>query len=118
MLLADESVLNAMEPADQPKRLSYTRRKDGTISGDLADKSQLTVLKRYIFDLLGKMVDDIASGCVEPNPYTRGNRHNACAFCPYDPVCHSVEIEGRRDYAAMSSKEFWEYINKEMKDRG
>jgi len=118
LLLADESVLNAMEPADQPKRLSYTRRKDGTISGDLADKSQLTVLKRYIFDLLGKMVDDIASGCVEPNPYTRGNRHNACAFCPYDPVCHSVEIEGRRDYAAMSSKEFWEYINKEMKDRG
>ena len=64
------------------------------------------------------MVDDIASGCVEPNPYTRGSRHNACAFCPYGAICHQETVEGRRDYAAMSPQKFWEEIEKEMSSHG
>ena len=50
--------------------------------GDLADREQMKQLKRYIFRNLGQMVDDIASGNVEPKPYTRGSSHSACAFCP------------------------------------
>ncbi len=118
LLLADEAVLAAMEPGDKPARLSYTRKKDGTISGDLADAGQLKLLKAYIFALLGKMVDDIASGCVEPNPYTRGGRHNACTFCPYGAVCHCETVEGRRDYAAITPQKFWEDIEKEMSSHG
>lgn len=118
LLLADEAVLQAMEPSEKPKRLSYTKKKDGSISGDLADRQQLRLLKGYIFTLLGKMVDDIASGCIEPNPYTRGGRHNACAFCPYGAICHQATVEGRRDYAAMSAQKFWEEIEKEMSNRG
>lgn len=118
LLLADEIVLQAMEPSEKPKRLSYTKKKDGSISGDLADRRQLKLLKGYIFALLGKMVDDIASGCIEPNPYTRGGRHNACAFCPYGVICHQATVENRRDYAAMSAQKFWEEIEKEMSDRG
>lgn len=118
LLLAEEAVLNAMESSEKPVRLSYTKKKDGSISGDLADRQQLRLLKGYIFALLGKMVDDIASGCVEPNPYTRGSRHNACAFCPYGAICHQETVEGRRNYAAMSSQKFWEEIEKEMSSRG
>ncbi|MBQ8880869.1 MAG: exodeoxyribonuclease V subunit gamma [Oscillospiraceae bacterium] len=118
LLLAEEAVLNAMEPTDKPIRLSYTRKKDGSISGDLADSGQLKLLKAYIFALLGKMVDDIASGNVEPNPYTRGGRHNACAFCPYGAVCHDATVEGRRNYAAITPQKFWEDIEKEMSSRG
>jgi len=118
LLLADEAVLSAMEPGEKPKRLSYSRKKDGTISGELADRQQLKLLKGYIFALLGKMVDDISSGCVEPNPYTRGGRHNACAFCPYGAICHKATVEGRRNYAAMSSQKFWEEVEKEMSSRG
>jgi len=118
LLLADEPVLAAMEPGEKPARLSYTRRKDGTISGDLADAAQLKLLKAYVFALLGKMVDDIASGCVEPNPYTRGGRHNACTFCPYGVVCHGATVEGRRDFAAITAQKFWEDIEKEMRRNG
>ena len=118
LLLAEEPVLQAMEPSEKPIRLSYTRKKDGAISGDLADRQQLGLLKGYIFALLGKMVDDIASGNIEPNPYTRGGRHNACAFCPYSGICHQQTVKGRRDYAAMSPQKFWEEIEKEMSDRG
>lgn len=118
LLLADEPVLAAMEPGDKPVRLSYTRKKDGTISGDLADSGQFKLLKAYVFTLLGKMVDDIASGCVDPNPYTRGGRHNACTFCPYGAVCHAATVEGRRDYAAITAQKFWEDIEKEMSSNG
>ena len=118
LLLSDEDVLNAMESSDKPYRLPIVRKKDGSVSGDLADRKQMVLLKRYVFALLSKMVDDISSGCVEPNPYTRGGRHNACAFCPYGAVCHPQTVEGRRDYAAMSQAKFWEEIEKEMSNRG
>jgi len=118
LLLLDEAVLNAMESGDKPKRLSYAKKKDGTISGDVAEREQFALLKAYIFALLGKMVDDIASGNVEPNPYTRGSSHNACTFCPYGEVCHQVTVEGRRNYKMMTAQRFWEEIGKEMEKHG
>ena len=118
LLLRDEGVLQAMEPGDVPKRLSYTRKKDGAITGDLADREQFQMLKMYVFRLLQKMVDEIASGCVAPNPYTRGASHNACTFCPYGAVCHEATVEERRNYKATSAERFWEDIQKEVKSNG
>lgn len=117
LLLSEDDVLQAMEPGEKPKRLPYTVKKDGSIAGDLADRQQMGLLKSYVFVLLAKMVDDISSGCVNPNPYTRGSRHNACVFCPYGAICHDTAVPDRRDYAAMSSEEFWERIEKEVSSR-
>ena len=114
LLLQDEEILQAMEPGEHPKRLSYTVKSDGTISGDLADRDQLKLLKAYMQQLLGKMVDEIASGNVEANPYTRGTSHSACTFCPYGAVCHEAEVDGRRNYKTMTAQRFWEEIGKEM----
>ena len=118
LLLKDEQVLQAMEPGENPKRLCYTVRKDGTMVGDLADRDQLKLLKAYIFKVLGRMVDEIASGNVEPNPYTRGTSHSACAFCPYGTICHQEAVEGRRNYKAMNAQRFWDEIGKEMDRHG
>ena len=118
LLLLDDNVLHAMEPNDEPKRLSYTRKKDGSVSGDVADRAQFALLKAYVFCLLGKLVDEIASGCVEPNPYTRGSSHDACAFCPYGAICHQATVSGRRNYKAMTAQRFWEEIGEEMKKHG
>jgi len=118
LLLQDELVLQAMEPGETPQRMSYTIRKDGSLSGDLADREQLKLLEGYLFRYLGKMVDDIASGNVEPNPYTRGSSHNACSFCPYGTICHETHVEGRRNYQAMKPQRFWEEMEKEMKNHG
>ena len=118
LLLSDSEVLQAMEPGENPKRMNYTVKKDGSISGDLADREQLKLLKAYLQRILGKMVDEIASGNVEPNPYTRGTSHSACAFCPYGAVCHEAEVEGRRNYKTMSAQRFWDEIGKEMESSG
>lgn len=118
LLLHDEAVLQAMEPGEKPTRLCYTVKKDGSLSGDLADREQLKLLEGYIFKFLARMVEDIASGNVQPNPYTRGSSHDACAFCPYGAVCHEKQVEGRRNYQAMKSQRFWEEIGKEMGSNG
>ena len=118
LLLNDEQVLSAMDPSDDMARLCCTRKKDGTIAGDLADRSQLKLLRKYVFSLLGQMVDDIASGNVEPNPYTRGASHDACAYCPYGSICHQGEVEGRRNYKAMDAERFWQEVEKEVERLG
>ena len=110
LLLQDEAVLHAMEPGDQFNRLCCTVKKDGTLSGDLADREQLKKLEAYVFRIVGKLVEDIASGNVEPNPYTRGSSHSACSFCPYGTICHEAHVEGRRNYQAMKPQRFWEEI--------
>ena len=118
ILLSDEDVIMAMDPDPHSKRLSCTIKKDGTLTGDLADRDQLKSLESYVFRLVGKMVEDIASGNVAPNPYSRGTSHDACAFCPYGPICHKGAAEDRRNYKAMSAQRFWEEIDKEMKRHG
>ena len=110
--------MQAMEPCENPQRMCYSVKKDGTLSGDLADRDQMKLLEAYIFRYLGKMVEDIASGNVTPNPYTRGSKHNACAFCPYGSICHKDSVEGRRNYKAMTAQRFWEELEKEMKRHG
>lgn len=113
LLLEDEGVLRAMEPGESPNR-SFTVKKDGTLVGDLASKKQLEQLKGYIFELMSHMVQDISSGNVEPNPYTRGTSHNACDRCPYGTVCHRSQVEGRRNYKAMTAQRFWEELERRM----
>lgn len=118
LLLADETVLQAMEPGGEMNRLSCTRKRDGSISGDLADREQVKLLRQYVFGLLTNMVDEIASGNITPNPYTRGTAHNACTYCPYGSICHQEQVEGRRNYKTMTSQRFWEEVEKEVDRRG
>ena len=114
LLLEDSAVLQAMEPGEEPRRMCYKIQKDGSLRGDLADRDQMKMLEGYIFKVLRKMVEQIASGDVEANPYTRGTSHNACTFCPYGIICHEASVEGRRNYQAMQADRFWEEVRKEM----
>jgi len=118
LLLRDEQVLMAMEPSEQPVRLCCTRKKDGSLNGDLADRQQLKLLEKYVFSLIRDMVDDIASGNIAPNPYTRGQSHDACSFCPYSAVCHKQSVAGRRNYEKVSAQRFWEDVEKEVNRHG
>ena len=119
LLLHDRDVLQAMEPGDTPKRMDYkVRKKDGALSGDLADRDQMRLLEAYVFRYLGTLVDQIASGNVSPNPYTRGSKHNPCNYCPYGAVCRDKAEEGRRNYMTMESDRFWDEIAEELRNYG
>ena len=116
LLLEDQEILNAMDPADVG-RLCYSTKKDGTLTGDLASREQLKMLETYIFRTLGRLVEQIASGDVSPNPYTRGN-YGACTYCPYGSICHKEEVENRRNYKTMQPDRFWTEVEKELKENG
>ena len=118
LLLSDEFSLQAMDSSEKLDTLSCKKLKDGTITGDVADRQQLGQLSDYVMRILGTMAEDIASGNVEPNPYTRGTSHNACAYCPYGTICHAETVKGRRNYKSMSAQMFWEEIGKVRKDHG
>ena len=118
LLLSDTDSLSAMDPSEKMDILCCTRKKDGSLSGDLADRSQMGQLKDYVMKLLSQMVDQIASGQVGANPYTRGTSHSACTFCPYGAICHKAHVPERRDYKTMTSQRFWEEIEKEVGKHG
>lgn len=118
LLLSDMDSLQAMDPTEKMETLSCTRRKDGTLSGAVADRQQLRMLSDRMMTLLSRMVSDIADGDVQPNPYTRGSAHDACSFCPYGAVCHPQTVAGRRDYKMMKAEEFWQEIEKEVQGHG
>ena len=118
LLLSDEDSLRAMDDSEKMDTLCCTVRKDGTLSGDVADRAQLGLLREYLMKCLARMAEDIASGNVTPNPYTRGSSHDACTFCPYGAVCHQETVEGRRNYKAMTAQRFWEEIEKEGVNNG
>ena len=118
LLLSDRAVLDAMEPGEKKWRLPVKESKEGELTGDLADRGQMHLLEKFISRVLGGLVEEIASGNVEPNPYTRGSDHDACRFCPYGAVCHSGSVEGRRNYKKMTAQQFWERVGEEMEKHG
>ena len=118
LLLSDEDSLRAMDCSEKMDTLCCSVRKDGSLSGDVADRAQLGLLREYLMGLLARMAEDIASGNVTPNPYTRGTSHNACTFCPYGAVCHEETVAGRRNYKTMTAQRFWEEVEKEGAKHG
>lgn len=118
LVLRDEDVLKAMQDDENFSKISVKISKDGSIGGDVATAGQLGMLKKYVFSQLRDMVNDIASGNISPNPYTRGAAHNACRYCPYGEICHPAYVEGRRDFAAVSPAVFWNTVEKEAAENG
>ena len=118
LLLSDLDSLRAMDSSEKMDSLSCKVMKDGSLSGDIADRQQLGMLSDYVMRILGKMAEDISCGNVEPNPYTRGTVHDACTYCPYGAICHQETVEGRRNYKSMTADRFWEEISKEGEDHG
>lgn len=118
LILAEENVVQAMEPLESPCRLSCSRTKEGSLTGDVASSGDFAQLKKYVFKLLRSVVDEIASGIIEPNPYYRDERDNSCVYCPYSKICHKESIEDYRYLKSVNAKEFWETVRKECGDRG
>lgn len=118
LLLLDELSIAAMDAGEELPRLCCKRKKDGSLSGDLATRDQMKQLRKYVFTVLEKMVQDISSGVVTPNPYTRGTSHNACSFCPYGSICHKDEVAQRRNYKSMNADRFWKEVEKEVSGHG
>ena len=116
LLLDDEEILQAMEPGTTPLYLPYQiSKKTGTRSGDLASQEQFSMVEAHVRRTLGKLADAVWSGEIAPDPYWRGEDHNACRWCPYGAVCRvdSGELSLRR-LRAVNRSEFWQQMEREV----
>ena len=118
LILSDEDVVYAMDHSPELSRLSCKKNKNGELSGDIADRDRFKLLKKYVYGVVGSFVDEIASGNVEANPYTRGQDHNPCRYCPYSSVCNPENLPGRRNYKAVDANKFWEDVERSVKEDG
>ena len=115
LLLDDEEILQAMEPGAEPIYLPYKiTKKTGERTGSLADRRQLGLVEAHVRRTLGTLADSLWAGTIRPDPFWRGEDHNACRWCPYREVCRvdSGEVALRK-LRAVSRDEFWQTLEKE-----
>ena len=117
LLLADEQVLDAMEPvADQPKYLPYQLKK-GERRGDLATREQLALLEAFVQKTLGGMTGEILSGALTPNPIVRGPSASSCTYCDFRQCCHYDSCRhDERPIAAVKPDEFWQEVERRCRN--
>lgn len=114
LVLDDEQILAAMDHTEDLEYLPCKRRgKTGEISGNLVAPGQWSALERYIRRLLAGLVDRLAGGCVDADPYFRGDANNACRYCKFGSVCSREGQTGKRSFRRISEEEFWEQIERE-----
>ena len=102
LILSDQDVREAMEPENGQRKVMAKMYQ--------ADRQQMNHLRAFVFERLKQCVEDVASGCVEPNPYIRRNIFDPCQYCPYKALC---QAEDKRDFKGISQQEFWETVEKE-----
>lgn len=118
LVLEDEEIIAAMEDT-APSLLPLRRKKDGGFTGDLATMEQLGMLKKFVSGRLRACAEEIASGAVTPNPYTRGTAHGACSFCEYAQTCHlDTYPDAVRRLASTDRTTFWKRITAEVEQNG
>ena len=118
LLLEDSDAIAAMDPSPDLQLLRCGVDKNGQLTGDIASRQQMRILKSYVFHLLENMVNSIAQGETVADPYTRGTSYNACTFCPYGNICHKDTVENRRNYKAIKAAQFWEDVYREVENHG
>ncbi len=121
LILDDEAIITAMEHAGdgRPEFLPVKAGKSGGYTGDLASELQMELLRSFVMERLRRTADEIASGDISPNPYTRGAAHGSCDYCPYAQACQLDTYDGAvRRLAATDRKLFWEKIEQEVGGNG
>ena len=115
LLLADQAVLDAMEPGADKRFLPVKVTKAGdytkSAAASLASLEQFGALSRYIDETLKKLSEELKAGSVTADPWYKSGRENACARCDWREACLFDEAgDGWRMLTKLSPEEAWERI--------
>jgi len=98
MILNRESVLDAMEPREEPIYLPQPQYH--------ATKEQFDQLEAFVMRTVGVFADELADGIVDANPYYIDEYSNACGRCSYAEICQD-KFEKRWISTIKDPAEFW-----------
>lgn len=110
LLLADETVLDAMEQGIEGQYLPVQKKKSGL--GDyVVTPEQMKLLKDYVTKRMGQAVDQIVDGKFDPSPFYRGQSHDPCSWCDYGDICQKDQKFRREHYVPpVKAADFWKLI--------
>lgn len=118
LLLDDNDVIHALDSEIAEDAVSVYRGNRNALNVDTADRDQWRQLESFTGILLRDLVNTIAEGNVEPDPYTRGEAHNPCNYCPYKTICHADTVPGRRNRKTVKNTEFWNKVEQVVTEHG
>ena len=113
LILDDETVLQAMEPAEgTPRYLPYQLKK-GERTGELASRAQLEMLDRFVMQSLREMTGAMLGGGVTPDPILRGQSWSSCMYCDFAQACHRDACRHENRYIAeVKAEKFWQEVER------
>ncbi|MGM9661572.1 MAG: PD-(D/E)XK nuclease family protein [Oscillospiraceae bacterium] len=112
LVLSDPAVLRAMEHSalESPCYLPVRVKKDGSLSGSLADAEMLGSLGRHVERQLRAILREMAAGTVDADPCCRSEEETACRYCDFSAACHFEDGRGGdhlRYIRPVTTEEFW-----------
>ncbi len=115
LVLADEAVLQAMEPGPDRRYLPVSVLKTGgytkASAASLASLEQFGALSRHIDRTLRALAEELKQGSVTADPWFKPGGETACDFCDFRQACMFDETEdGWRVRQKLSPEEAWERI--------
>lgn len=119
LILNDGVAIQAMERAEENYvYLPITRKKDGSLDGDLANRSELLLLRRLVDEKLSELTDEMYSGETAANPWMRDPGNSSCTYCPYGSVCRKNECRDEfRLLKEITNEEFFERLRGKYENR-
>jgi len=95
VVLRDMRIIDAMEKGEKKEYLPVSIMKGGGLGSksSVLTKREFDIVKDRMKSILARIGDELASGEIEPNPYTN-KRRSACDWCDYKSVCAFDEERG------------------------
>lgn len=121
LVLKDEAVLNAMEPEIPKKFVPVTVKKDGSLTGSVADRDQFALLMDHMERTLTEITRQIRGGNIDASPWYRNANANGCQYCDYKEACHfetGNQKDSVRHMKKVDDQEIWERIREEAEHDG
>ncbi len=111
LVLAEEEVLEAMEPGSEKRFLPVKMGKNGPSGDALTTAERFGALSRFIDKTLEELAAELRAGSVEADPWFKNARDNACQFCDMKEACLFDETcDRRRIVTNLKAAEAWERI--------
>lgn len=96
LIVEDEAIIRGMEPAGQGKYIPVTL-KDGVPAkkDSVVSPGELQKVLDHVTELVSGMAQELHKGKIAAIPLS--GEYNACAWCPYGPVCGHEENDPARE---------------------
>ena len=109
-----------MEHAETPQYIPVAVNRSGEYVGDaLASAEQLSLLSKYVDEILQRMARELHRGSIAADPWYKSENENTCLHCDYFDACHFDEkTDGWRYPSALKAPEFWERLSARSGENG